>query len=256
MPLGFASSILTKVAAGAAALRDAATVTAYGNTQVDTAESKFGGASALFDGTGDYITADCMADFTASTALTFECFFLANYDTGSGTVAIMSNRTGGTSNGEVQMLFRKFDNKVQVNAYGTGAWNANGVGSALTPNQSGGSFNHFALGRDASGNYAVWVNGTRVANGTGWTQDLSIGGDGNMGIGAHADGTLEFNDGGSTGNDNGWIDEVRISAVDRYGVSNSSITVPTSAFTNDTDTRLLLHMDGSDGSTTFEDDNA
>ena len=31
------------------------TVTAVGNAQVDTAQSKFGGASALFDGTGDYL---------------------------------------------------------------------------------------------------------------------------------------------------------------------------------------------------------
>lgn len=253
MPLGASRiAFLAKTAAAAGGIRDAATVTAYGNTQVDTARSKFGGASALFDGTGDYITAACMSDLTGSTAMTIECFFQVDFDTGSGTVAVLSNRTAGTSAGEVQMLFRNFDMKVQVNAYGTGAWNANGVGSALSTD----AWHHYALGRDASGNYAVWVNGTRVANGTGWTQDLSVGGDGNLGIGAHADGTLEFNDGGSTGNDNGWIDEVRVSAVDRYGVSNTSITVPTSAFTNDTDTRLLLHMDGADGSTTFEDDNA
>jgi hypothetical protein len=32
------------------------TVTAYGNAQIDTAQSKFGGASGLFDGTGDYLS--------------------------------------------------------------------------------------------------------------------------------------------------------------------------------------------------------
>lgn len=254
MPLGFARSIIAKIAEAVDTARSAVTVTVNGNTKVSTTHSKFGGTAAQFDGTGDYLTAPCMADLTGSTAMTWECFFLANYDTGSGTVAVLSNRTGGTSNGEVQMLFRNFDNKVQVNAYGTGAWNANGVGSALTPANSGGSHNHFALGRDASGNYAVWVNGTRVANGTGWTQDLSVGGDGNLGIGAHADGTLEFNDGGATGDDVGWIDEVRVSVVDRYGVSNTSITVPTVAFANDDDTRLLLHMNGQNNDTTFEDD--
>jgi len=30
-------------------------VTANGNAQVDTAESQFGGASALFDGSGDFL---------------------------------------------------------------------------------------------------------------------------------------------------------------------------------------------------------
>ena len=40
-----------------------------------------------------------------------------------------------------------------------------------------------------------------------------------------------------------WIDEVRISSIDRYGATNSTITPPASAFTNDTDTKLLLHFD-------------
>lgn len=32
------------------------TITAFGNAQIDTAQSKFGGASGLFDGAGDYLT--------------------------------------------------------------------------------------------------------------------------------------------------------------------------------------------------------
>ena len=39
------------------------TFTAAGNAQIDTAQYKFGGASGLFDGTGDYITAPNSADF-------------------------------------------------------------------------------------------------------------------------------------------------------------------------------------------------
>ena len=50
---------------------------------------------------------------------------------------------------------------------------------------------------------------------------------------------------------NGWIDEARISNVARY---TSAFTAPSAAFSNDADTTLLLHMDGSDGSTTFTDD--
>lgn len=37
--------------------------TAVGDAQIDTAQSKFGGASGLFDGTGDYVTSDASADF-------------------------------------------------------------------------------------------------------------------------------------------------------------------------------------------------
>ncbi len=39
------------------------TVTPYGNAQISTAQSKFGGASALFDGTGDYLTTPTTTDF-------------------------------------------------------------------------------------------------------------------------------------------------------------------------------------------------
>lgn len=39
------------------------TVTAVGNAQIDTAQSKFGGAAGLFDGTGDYLTVPSHADF-------------------------------------------------------------------------------------------------------------------------------------------------------------------------------------------------
>ncbi len=38
-------------------------VTANGNAQVDTAKSKFGGASALFDGNGDYLSTPDNADW-------------------------------------------------------------------------------------------------------------------------------------------------------------------------------------------------
>jgi hypothetical protein len=39
------------------------TVTAVGNAQISTAQSKFGGASIAFDGTGDYLTVPDNADF-------------------------------------------------------------------------------------------------------------------------------------------------------------------------------------------------
>ena len=39
------------------------------------------------------------------------------------------------------------------------------------------------------------------------------------------------------------MDELRISLVDRYGVTNSTITPPTGAFTNDANTVLLQHYD-------------
>lgn len=52
------------------------TWTASGNAQISTAQSMFGGASALFDGSGDFIsTADSTDWFLESGDLTLEFFF-------------------------------------------------------------------------------------------------------------------------------------------------------------------------------------
>ena len=48
------------------------------------------------------------------------------------------------------------------------------------------------------------------------------------------------------------MDEIRISNTARY---TANFTAPTQAFVNDANTLLLLHMDGTNNSTVFIDDN-
>jgi len=48
------------------------------------------------------------------------------------------------------------------------------------------------------------------------------------------------------------VDEFRISNVARY--SGASLTVPTAAFEPDGKTQLLIHGDGTNGSTNITDD--
>jgi hypothetical protein len=56
------------------------------NAQIDTAQSKFGGASGLFDGVGDYITTPDHADFAlGSSDFTIDCWFRVN-DAGGTTL--------------------------------------------------------------------------------------------------------------------------------------------------------------------------
>lgn len=249
MPLGFGRSILSKSAAAAAALRDAATISVFGDAQVDTARSQFGGASLLLDGTGDYLTAD-PADtggfiFGSGEAFTFEFWFNYDNDTGSASASLLTNKdTGGNDPTNFFILFRNFDTKLQL--FCTSAWSVGVASGTITAD----TWNHVALVRDTSDNGGFFVNGTRQYQNTSLTGAVGTSGEEKIAIGALTAGGIPFNQGG-----NGWIDEVRVSSVARYDPTSSSLTVPTSAFTNDTDTLLLLHMDGTDASTTFEDDN-
>ncbi len=111
---------------------------------------------------------------------------------------------------------------------------------------SAGTWYHVALVRSGSNIYA-YVAGTQVFTSSVNNGDpanivgtLKIGGD----ISAAAGGEMD-----------GWIDEFRWSNSDR-GWTGSTITVPSSAHTNDANTKLLLHMDGSNDSTTFTDSSA
>lgn len=72
------------------------TFTASGNAQIDTAQSKFGGASGLFDGTGDYITTPDNAAFAlGGGAFTIETWFRCNQATGSfGFIASQADAAG------------------------------------------------------------------------------------------------------------------------------------------------------------------
>jgi hypothetical protein len=74
--------------------RFANTVTAVGNAQISTAQSKFGGASLYFDGTGDAATIPNSSDFRLNGDFTVELwvypvslvgerYFVSHYDFGS-----------------------------------------------------------------------------------------------------------------------------------------------------------------------------
>ena len=77
---------------GSTVIRDSSslmnTVTPVGNAQISTAQSKFGGASILFDGTGDRLTLSTNESFTLSGDFTIEFWIRINNMQVSG---ILSN---------------------------------------------------------------------------------------------------------------------------------------------------------------------
>lgn len=167
------------------------TVTAVGNAQVDTAQSKFGGASALFDGSGDRLTLADSADWDFGTgAFTIDGWIRHNsvatdgqmiWDNGGGGVAGV--RLQYRSTPKFQFTFKNVDHEYNVS-------------------QSNSTWYHIACVRDSSTNIYFFVDGTQISTTTTDNSDLS-------GL------TLGFWIGDNIPSAatpfNGWQDEVRVS---------------------------------------------
>lgn len=224
MPLGAfrLNSLARRVAA--AASRTAVTITANGNAQIDTAESKFGGASALFDGSNDNLSGT-LNDSIGTGEFTYECWVYFTDTNGGGIISV-----GGIG------LYLRSDEKL-------GFYNSN-TSSPIIPTGSGtltgSTWTHVAATRESDNYIRLYIDGSLdFTSSSTFTGDI---GDGVV-IGEFL-GSVDYQ---------GNIDEIRISNTARY---TSGFTPSTSAFTNDANTVLLLHCDGTDGSTTFTDDNA
>jgi hypothetical protein len=217
--------------------RTAVTVTPTADAKIITAQSKFGGASALFDGSNDRLTA-------ANNNLLY-------WNTQPYTVEYWCRITALTS---------------QTNDDPTIIGNMN----------PGGQQDYWSFGPDNSGNLTFkYYNGASITvKDTGtmsldtwyhcaaviYNNTITIYLDGVNKGSASISGTPQFDTGygglnigwgNITQSYNGYLDEVRISDVPRY---LAAFTPSTTAFVNDDTTQLLLHMDGANNSTTFTDD--
>ena len=216
----------------AAAGRTAKTITANANAQVDTAQSKFGGASALFDGTGDRLDIGASSDLAFGTgAFTIECF--VRYASVSGNQTIIDFRDGS---GNVNILLGNDAGSVFL--YVDSAYRIGRSGTQFTTN----TWYHVALSRSGTST-RLFIDGTQVH---------STYTDTNSYVGTAPDiGELNSSFGLTGYGTNGHIDEFRISKTARY---TTTFTPTTSAFVNDADTLLLIHANGTDASTSFIDD--
>lgn len=223
--------------------RNAYNITRKGNAQVSTAESKFGSASLLLDGIGDglQIGDTDFADFRFNSAYTIECF--VNF-TGSSIERIINNNSTYLGIANLTWWYNGSTGKLWFQE----SVSTQNVLLESTNTFTTGTWYHIAIVKDTDTWY-MYVDGTLEASGglTGNSPAKDENNDGfYIGLDAETAPTLQGN------GLYGYIDEVRISDTARY---TTGFTVPTSAFTNDANTRLLIHMDGSNGSTTFSDDN-
>ena len=207
--------------------RSAVGVSAIGNAQVDTAQYKFGGASALFDGTGDYLQSPLASTINFGTGdFTVECWIRFASLT-NGEVFISGSGTGS-------VFIQHITNAFRIGRAGVAF---DSTTSTVTTNTN--TWYHFAVSR-SSGNMKIFVDGVAYFDNTN-TNNYSF--STNILIGGTSTSSQQLN---------GYLDEVRISDTARY---TSNFTAPTAPFVNDSNTLMLAHMDGTDGSTLFLDDN-
>lgn len=169
-------------------------VTVYGNTKISTAQSKFGGSSAYFDGSDDYLRLTIPSLGTED----FTIEYWLNYASTSGQrnhLDISGWQTYCGSGGVFRLYANSSDRIVG------------------TTNPVAGTWYHIALVR-YSGSVSLYINGVR--EGTSWADTTNLTGT-VCTISAAAPYTM-----------NGYIDEFRVTkGLARY---TSNFSVPTEAF--------------------------
>ena len=225
--LGIAASSHFTVSAAAEVIRVKKGVVAVGNAQIDTAQSKFGGSSALFDGTGDYLLTNYNTNQTGD--FTIECWTRFNTIASTQSMWIFGNNDIDAIQLYLYTTANEYQYKLRMDI-----WNRVGVFSSITV--SANTWYHLAVVRSGS-TLTLYIDGTN--RGT-MSRSGTIGNGGNLRVGQ---GSWDMN---------GWIDEFRFSDFARY---TANFTPSTTPLQNDDNTVLLLHMDGTDGSTVFTDDN-
>ena len=245
--------------------RGGKTITAVGNAQLSTTQKKFGTASLLLDGTGDYASIVTQSDFAFPSTISR----LAKTITANGNAAVSAvqskfgsssiafDGTGdylsiatdtdygfGTGDFTIEGWFYKtavstqylFDTRTTLNENSV-AVQSNGSGSlrlfvngsfVLTSSNAhtNNAWNHLAISR-ASGVTRFFINGV-VSTAT-YTDATNYGTTKPLVVGAQYNGTTAFA---------GYIDDFRVSNTARY---TATFTPTTTAFVDDFNTKLLVN---------------
>lgn len=185
-----------------------------GNVQISTTQSKFGGSSMYFDGTGDYLQVAPNPLFDLKTSDFTVEFWIYPTSFGSATYPLYSQFNRSTTNAFAFEINTSGTVFVYVTNAGGAAWsiiNAGNIGT-LTLN----TWNHVAFVRNGSA-FRGYVNGTQGSLSTNSSNTIET--FNGFNIGATGAGT--------SGYFTGYIDDFRISRYARY---TASFTAPTAAF--------------------------
>ena len=202
----------------------------FGDSQLDTAQKKFGTASILLDGTEDNVQVPTDEDFGFGTSnFCIEAFIRPNSVT--GIQRIFDLRDGSAT-----------DTAPTVYLNGTALHFAVGNTSQINGGTlAAGTWYHVAVAR-SGGTTRLFLDGTQIGT---YTDSNDYGSTTPVVIGSNYDTSAP------TEAFNGHVDEVRISkGAARF---TSGFTPTTTEYSSDLNTVLLLHANGTDASTTFTD---
>lgn len=191
------------------------TWTASGTAQIDTAQSKFGGASCLF-ASGDKIATADSADWqldggSDSNAWTIDFWYRANGDPGAGVVGYIQQYVDSNNYWTVHL-----DTNVLRFRCQSGGSTIINVGQTFDPATA--TWYHLAIVKDGTNGYMHFIDGTQVGSTTVDTSTLPNFAAGlDFGIYTPGAGVLV-----------GWLDELRISkGIARW---TANFTPPTAAY--------------------------
>ena len=238
----YTTSTSTVTLTGGTTYRTTKIVTANGNAHINTAQSKFGGASGLFGGSGDYLSTPDSADwYFGSGDFTIDFWARFNALPTSGQQITLCSQKVDNANRVMLNIYNNagtYEIYYDVSSRGTGI---NYPTGKQTISLATNTWYHIAWARSGN-NWYLFKDGTQLGSPLSSTTvipDFAA----SMTIGGYP--------GVTAWSFNGWLDEFRISkGVARW---TSNFTPPTGPYTNDSNTVLLLHMDGADGSTIFID---
>ena len=201
------------------------TVTAYNGAQISTAQSKWGGASALFDGTYDYLTAGSASDWKHlhddSTDYAIEG--LVYWNGGTSDLTIISTAAASANVGLLLQVLGSDSRKLNVQIYrGSGG---NSLSATSSTGLTSGAWTYFKfsytkttrgyafrIGSSAAGSGTMTVGGTWPSSSTSDpTYTLAIG-------------RYQYSTPG--GYMNGYLDDLRITKAARTETSEPSAAFP------------------------------
>lgn len=139
------------------------TVTANGNAQISTAQSKFGGSSAAFDGSGDYLDSESSSQFAFGTGDFTVEFWLFPTSSSVTYRCIVDTRSTVSTNTGVGI----FQYGLTLELYGNGL-KLSSAANALTLNE----WQHVVLARE-SGACQFYINGVASGSSATYSDDLT-----------------------------------------------------------------------------------